>query len=360
MIFKITLNSNINSVGDVFFTTPSKDELIKAEKIIYALCNEKIEKLYDNNSSEFKTRILNLLNNELNKIHTTETAYHFLILKEIAELSKEEGYPVISFGDLSGTIISYLLGITSYNHFNTNIEFYAPEILWGTNTNPKLPDFTIGIAPQIRSLINERLDSKYCSISCDGKTYRQLSLVDVKSCEELGQLSKRYGNLPDICKFDNKLYLQVVKNIVGDYLKLTKETKESVDYSSFSEDMLQKITWDFNSVLRLYGYINGAFNQVKNLSVLNDLNFFVTREEFFKCLTQYNVPVDTALDIVKKGVWSTGEKRKKYIEILDIYNVPEHIKYYFSNVSHLWTYSACVDRLLHKCYMVWYQERRNK
>lgn len=357
MTFKITLNSNINSVGDVFFTIPLKNELVKAEKFICDICNKRIVELYNNKSSDVKTQITNHLNSELNKMHSTKTAYHFLILKEIVELSREEGYPVVSFGDLSGTIISCLLGITSYNHLNANVEFYAPEIVWGTDENPHLPDFTIGIAPQIRSLINERLDSKYGHIPCDNKTYKQISLIDVESCEELGQLSKKYGNLPDICKFDNKLYLQVVKNIVGDYLKLTKETGELVDYSSFSEEKLQEVDWDFNSTLRLYAYTNGSFNHVKSLSVLNNSNFFVSREEFFKCLTQYNIPYNIALDIVKKGIWSTGERREKHIEILDIYGVPEYIKDYFSCVTHLWTYSSCVDRLLHKCYITWYQEQ---
>ena len=156
------------------------------------------------------------------------------------------------------------------------------------------------------------LDSKYGYISCDNKTYKQISLIDVESCEELGQLSKKYGNLPDICKFDNKLYLQVVKNIVGDYLKLTKETGELVDYNSFSEEKLQEINWDFTSTLRLFAYTNGSFNHVKSLSVLNNSNFFMSREEFFKCLTQYNIPYNIALDIVKK-VFGPQEKGVKNI-----------------------------------------------
>lgn len=357
MIFKITLNSNINSVGDVFFTIPSKYELIKAEKIVYDLCNERIVRLYNDNSVEFKTQIVNLLNNELDKMVATETAYHFLILKEIADLSTEKGYPIITLGDLSGSIISYLLGITKYDCFSTNLKNYAPKIIWGTEENTKTPDFTIGIAPQIRSLINERLDSKYGSISCDNKTYKQISLDDVKTCENLGKLLKKFGSHPDNCEFDDTIYLRVVENIVDDYLNLTRETKECVDYTSFSKELLQKNTWNFDSALRLYAYTNGAFNHTKSTSVLNDSNFFVTREEFFKCLTQHNIPANIALDIVKKGVWSMGEKRKKYVEVLDNYNVPEHIKNYFSDVTHLCTYSSCVDRLLHNCYIAWYQEK---
>ena len=70
----------------------------------------------------------------------------------------------------------------------------------------------------------------------------------------------------------------------------------------------------------------------------------------------HNVPADIVLDIVKKGIWAQGEKRQTYLKTLKSYNVPKSIEGYFSNVTHLWTLSSCIDRLLHKCYIAWYQE----
>ena len=122
------------------------------------------------------------------------------------------------------------------------------------------------------------------------------------------------------------------------------------------EEIKQITSWDFHSVLRLYAYTLDSFNHTKSIQNLNNENFFVTRDEFFKNLTCHNVPIDIALDIVKRGVWSTGAKREKYIHILDKYNVPEYIKNYLSDVTHLWVSADCVGRLLHMCYMAWYQE----
>lgn len=69
------------------------------------------------------------------------------------------------------------------------------------------------------------------------------------------------------------------------------------------------------------------------------------------------MPTDITLDIVKKGVRSTGAKREKYVKELEKYNVPEYIKNYFSDVTHLWVSTDCVGRLLHMCYIAWYQEK---
>ena len=76
---------------------------------------------------------------------------------------------------------------------NNGVENYLPELAWGIDTNITAPNFTIGIAPQIRSLISERLDSKYSGVECDNDIFKQISLVDVKTCEMLGSLSKETG-----------------------------------------------------------------------------------------------------------------------------------------------------------------------
>ena len=70
----------------------------------------------------------------------------------------------------------------------------------------------------------------------------------------------------------------------------------------------------------------------------------------------YNVPADIALDIVREDVWSQRENRQTYLKLLKSYAVPTYIENYFLNTTHLWTVSSCIDRLLNKCYISWYQE----
>lgn len=350
MIFKLTLNSNEPLVGDVFYTVPTTEEIQKAEKIVIDLCNERITEVYKESGQEIQKIIKDCLNNEIEKMCATETAYYFLVLKEIAELTQEEGYPIKTLGNLSGSIISYLLGITEYEPLSVGVENYLSELTWGTDTNITIPDFTLGIAPQIRPLIHERLDAKYSGVECDNNIFKQISLIDVKTCEVLGTLSKETGQRPLISDFDSSVYQRVVRNIIDDCME-----EDSVK-ALLHEEIKQITHWDFHSVLRLYAYTLDSFNHTKSILNLNNKNFFVTRDEFFKNLTAHNVPTDIALDIVKRGVRSTGAKREKYVTELEKYNVPEYIKNYLSNVTHLWASADCVGRLLHMCYMAWYQE----
>ena len=351
MIFKLTLNSNEPVVGDVFYTVPTTEEIQKAEKIVIDLCNERITEVYKESGQEIQRIIKDCLNNEIEKMCATETAYYFLVLKEIAELTQEEGYPIKTLGNLSGSIISYLLGITEYEPLSVGVENYLPELTWGTDTNITIPDFTLGIAPQIRPLIHERLDVKYSGVECDTNIFKQISLINVKTCEVLGALSKETGQRPFISDFDSAVYQRVVRNIIDNCLE--EDSVKALLY----EEIKQITSWDFHSVLRLYAYTLDSFNHTKSILNLNNKDFFVTRDEFFNNLTRHNVPTDIALDIVKKGVRSTGAKREKYVKELEKYNVPEYIKNYFSDVTHLWVSTDCVGRLLHMCYMAWYQEQ---
>ena len=351
MRFRVTLNHNNAPVGDVFYTVPTTDEMKKAEKIIIDLCNERLTEAYKANAQEEPKTIEDCLNNEIEKMCSTEIAYNFLILKEIAEVSQEAGYPIKALGNLSGSIISYLLGITEYDPLNIGVENYLPELTWGTNTNISIPNFTVGIAPQIRSLISERLDSRYSGVECDNDIFKQIPLLDVKTCEVLGGLSKETGQRPFISDFDSAVYQRVVRNIIDDCME--EDSVKNLLY----EEIKQITNWDFHSVLRLYAYTLDSFNHTKSIRNLNNKNFFVTRDELFKELICYNVPTDITLDIVKKGVRSTGAKREKYVKELETYNVPEYIKNYFSDVTHLWVSTDCVGRLLHMCYIAWYQEK---
>ena len=350
MRFRLTLNNGNSAVGDIFYTVPTTNEMQKAEKIIIDFCNERLAAAYKANTQEEQKTIEACLNHEIEKMCTTESAYYFLIAKEIAEVSQEAGYPVKTLGNLSGSIISYLLGITEYDPLNIGVENYFPEFIWGTDTNIVAPNFTIGIAPQIRSFISERLDSKFSGVESDNDIFKQIPLMDVKTCEMLGTLSKETGKCPFISDFDSAVYNRVVWNIIDGCME-----EDSVKVLLY-EEIKQVTSWDFHSVLRFYAYTLDSFNHTKSIQNLNNENFFVTRDEFFKNLVCHNVPADVALDIVKKGVRSTGAKREKYVKELEKYNVPEYIKNYFSDVTHLWQSSDCVGRLLHMCYIAWYQE----
>lgn len=322
MVFKITSAGNNSTFGDLFYSVPKKEEIKKAEEKVINICNENEE----SKSADIQAR----LKYEFEKMCSTETAYHFLVLKEIAELSLSEGYPIIALGDLSGSIISYLLGITTYNPLDISEEMMATELVWGTDEEPIAPDFSIGIAKQVRLHIHKRLDEKFGFTKSDDNLFKHISMVDSDACETLGELAKATGVIPSLEDLSEQTFIDVANRI----------SDESID------------CYDFDSLLRLIAHGRGSYNCDKGTQ---NKNCFVTRDEFFNNLIEYNVPAAVALELVKKGVWSVDEKRESYKRILMDYNVPLFIRECFDQVTHLCTTASCVDRLLHECYISWYQ-----
>lgn len=338
MIFKVT-------PSEIFYTVPTPEELQKAEETVSNLCHERIMAIYkDNDATRQKVSVW--LDAELDKMHATGTGLHFLILRDITLCSREAGYPIIALGDLPGSVISYLLGVTEMDPF----EYYTPEIVWGLDANPITPDCTIGIAPQVRPLIPKYLDSQHGFVPCDREMFRKISLVDVNTCEQLGGLAQETEKNPTLGDIDNIVCLRATKDILEEF---SKENGTSIP---LVEEFNQPENWNLHSLLRLYAFTKGEFSNGDNLMNLNASEFFVTREEFYHCLVQHNMPAEIALDIVKKGVWATSAKREKYNAILEFYQVPASVKDYYAKVQHLWTMASCVGRVMHKCYLAWYQE----
>lgn len=334
MIFKVTPN-------EVFYTIPTSEELVKAEEKVVNLCWECLSTIWKEDAATHQ-KVSAWLEEELAKMRATGSAFHFLILRDIAICSREAAYPIIALGNLSGSVISFLLRITE----TEPVEYYTPEIVFGSDANPVTPDCTIGIAPQVRPLLQKYLDDRHGFIECNKELFRQLSLVDVDTCTKLGALLQGTQKTPTLCDIDYKVCHRVANDILVEF---SKEHRVS---GVLVEEFNQPAHWNLNSLLRLYAFTKAEFNNGNDLKKLNASGFFVTREEFYHCLVQYNVPAEIALDIVKGGVWSTGTKREKYIATLESYRVPEFVKDYFSQVQNLWTMASCVDRVLHKCYLV--------
>ncbi len=359
MQFTITSAENNSTFGNVFFTVPVKEELLKAEKNIMDICNQKISEIYNKNSTRFKLATTRL-KQESEKMCITETAFYFLILKEISDISKQNGYPVMS-SDLSGSVIAYLLGITSVDPLSINTNYSPIELLWGTDANPDPPSFETCIAQPIHPLIHKQLDNKYGFTVCNDRLYKEFSLIDSEMCLILGFLKKATHNKVPLSSQSQTLYIHIAQGIIYDYiyelelLGTTNDTFDQISHiSNLAKELKQMPNIDFSFLFRLYAYCQGSFAHKKSLSALNDPTFFVTRDEFFNALTNHNMPVDVSLEFVKRGVWSE-HNRDKYVNILKSYNMPKYICDFFDITTNLWDADACIGRLLPICELLWYK-----
>lgn len=379
------------------FTCPTEEEIKNIEQQIIKLCRGKAGELYGMNF------IVGRLETELQLMKKTGTAFHFALIKEITDLSREEGYPVMIQGALSGSVIAYLLGISYINPmkahyrcsdsictfcFDTKIStsgfgidmpdkicqksegeikkygFNIPfEIVWGSFYNPQIPDFSLSIAAPIRHLIKKRLNAKFGAVNSYKKIYKEIIIADSKICENIGIIAKKTGVFPTSEQYKKDVYIEVLKYIAKDSNEMLAEFIENKSISekeyargrAFTEEIETITECDFKTLTRIYAYLNGSFTHKKSLENIYKPDFFVSKDEFFEVLTSYGMSDDIAFDFIKHAFWSYNNKHNKYEYLLDEYNIPLWIKNYFSEVNSLWSVAPCISRLQLKCVMAWYE-----
>lgn len=338
--------------NELQFTMPTQNAINDAAEQVERLCRSRIGELYGN--LDFAKSRLEL---ELAMMRQTNTAFRFLMTKEMANLSRSEGYPVMVAGEISGAIIAFLLGITSINPFQpyyfceSDGHLLCTDMVWGALKNPREPSFQIFIAEPVRPLVAQHLNTKFQYAEATEEILMQrIPSFDV--CEKIGQLAKLIGEVPKSNQFDNEVYLQVIRNLIDK--NLSSDFANPLE-ENFIKELRSITACDFYTLTRILGYINGSFRQERTVKKLYDSKFFMLRDEFFEALVSCEIPSDIAYNFTKRGVWSRDLRREKYMHILEEYGVPRELKDYFEQVTNLWPASACISRLQLMCTMAWYQ-----
>ena len=297
------------TIGELFFSLPLLEELALAEEQISSYCRNALQQ-NENSRLEY----------ELEQMKKTKTAFHFLVLKEICSLSKEEGYQIILKGNIAGSIISSLLGISP---INPNEDYcISSELIWETHKDYYTPVFEIGISEQIRSLIQERLDEKFGFVKSNDTLYYKIRMTDTNLCDEVGNTDIKIKN------FDTDICTKVLHKLYPEY---------------------NKITCNFEQLITLYAYQSGSFSNDICLEKLFDDNIIVTRDKLYFALISNEVPKEIAIEVVKKGMWSSETKKGEYLLLLEKYSLPEFVISSFTNTKHLWNTASCISRLCLLC-----------
>ncbi|MBE6814197.1 MAG: hypothetical protein E7522_01980 [Ruminococcaceae bacterium] len=375
--------------GKLRFSAPIQEEIEKATKEIWQLCCDRLGKLYG------VTELgLEWLAPEIYNVQVTETTHNFLILKEIAELSREKGYPILVEGNLSSSLIAYLLGITNVNplkaHYYCENEecskiyeeikdnvfgidaedklcpkckrkmtkdgYSLKFIAWGPLRHPKAPDFSIEIAPEIRPFIEDRLNQKFKSVKSDEESYLEFNMNDSCQCSDIGNMYKQIGVKPETEQYTNEVYLRALKNLSEKAKEMVEEDeKDEEGILKFADELRNIKNCDFHTLCRIFAYHCASFKNGKSLKNLDNPDFFVTREELISQLAAIGFSAKSYLDFVKHGVWSLGERKEKYIEKLKEHNAPEQLIENFKNTTNLWPMCACITRMQLACEKAWYE-----
>lgn len=317
MHFIVTTETS-SSYGDLFFTKPIPEETQKAAQKVAELCYKVVPQT---------ERYIQRLEEELQYMRETGTAYHFLILKEIHELSPKG---ILLRGGVSGSIISWLLGFCAVDPFKPELEaqqLTTPvEFVWGLPEQIKVPTISLSIDPQVRPLIQSRLDQCFGNVKSDDNLYFRFSMLDFKMPEFMSTscLNALHTIAEKQISQSKKLFAE--KN-------LTEE--ECYERTSLLQEMTELQSCDLPTLIRLWAYYLSDFEGQRRAADLEDPWFFTTKDELYAKLIGCGVSKPDATEIVKRGVWSTGKKREGYIALLNQYSVPQALISNFAKVRYL-------------------------
>ena len=329
MRFQVTSGGENYGVGALFYSVPSKKEIDKANVTIKKLCREKVGELYGGQNF-----MVARLEDELFLMEKTGAGFDFLLLKEIADFSREQGYPVLLMGDISGSVILYLLGVSLINpmppHYRCEGECYPNfevvekaisgfdlpdrcchicgkqmvkdghdirlDMVWKGDTQPQGLD--IAIAETIRPYLPEYLDEKFGNCEADKMLYRRISMPSNSQCQLVGELNKKTKTKWSLEIFQDEALLQhVLKEFIKDEERHLEEMKaHHPETATWCEQELafikscETITKvDFRTLTRIYGYRVMGTEEQKVKENVYDEHFVIFKDEQLNSKSTYGV-----------------------------------------------------------------------
>lgn len=336
-----------NRPGNLAFSVPTQDAMGKAEDEVTALCRDQYRKAFPERKEP-----LEQLEMELKWMKETGTAFHFLILREVAELSREEGYPFMANSKCTCSLIAFLLEISQVDPFYL---FRSGRFTLGK------PYFEIHVAPPVFNQLAQRLQKKFGEVDAAELGYHTITVMESERCEIIGKLARKTGETPSC--FGNDVYISVLHTIAEQILAKSLDAKndneeeyfQSVRFASEMKDITE---CDFDALVRIFAYDKGTFSKPKCLENLKNPNFFVLREELVEALQACGMPYDDAEYLAHKGVWhNTGNnaRREEDARLMEKYHVPQTIRESFSCIWNLQPSYGCINRLILMCMEAWYK-----
>lgn len=319
MRFQVTSGGENYGVGALFYSAPSEKEIIKANETVEKLCREKVGELYGDQNF-----VVGRLEDELFLMEKTGSGFDFLLLKEIAEFSREQGCPVLLMGDISGSIILFLLGVSFINplppHYRCeggcypNFEvgetaisgFDLPDkccptcgkqmvkdghnirldVVWKKATKPQALD--IAIAESIRPYLLKCLNDKFGNCEADAMLYRRIVMPSNSLCQLVGDIANetKIKCSLEICH-DEVLLQQVLKEFIEDEKRHLDEMKEQ--HPETATWCAQELAYikscktitkiDFGTLTRIYGYHVMGTDDQKMYENIYDEHFVIFKDE---------------------------------------------------------------------------------
>lgn len=151
---KISDKCNVDiTIGKWYFPKFILPEGMTPDKMLIDLSQEKLKEKFINVTKEMKDR----LSYELNIINEKGYASYFLIVMDMVNWANEMGIITNTRGSAAGSLVSYVLGITTVNP----LTYYLPFERFLNPFRPSPPDIDFDVSDDRREEIIEYISNKY-------------------------------------------------------------------------------------------------------------------------------------------------------------------------------------------------------
>ena len=340
MRFTIAKPTKLMSFGDLFFTSPDGKEIKSAFLKLEQECRTLADKEFPiSREHPERMNLLSQVEKELNMIDATGLTYSILIMKEIADLSRELGFPTTVLGQESGLIILYLLGVSGIHPGQYNYSTIPSEMVYDSGLFDNSLSFTLAIAEPVRERIHNRLDRVFGKVKCCNSIYSKISLPDSRLLEQIGEYRDQSGfSYSDIDLEEAELLRAVCDQLCCDQL----HRERNFDYPESSFELA-----------RLYAY---AVCNSENKDHFSTIKNYVFRDDIYQALTKTTMAPPKRLRFARN--WTQRIEKEKDIQMLKRYGLPDKLIDVYTELENLWPTTSCLARV-NSLLMVKYYERHN-
>lgn len=339
MRFTIAKPADYMSFGDLFYTRPFYRGNRELFRQLAELCRQRADEEFPLDADHPENRvIIQQIERELHMIENPDDAIMVLILKEIADLSREMGYQTTLWGAESGLIIMYLLGISGIHPKQFRYSTIPSDLYLAVASYHCRLSFTLAIAEPVRGKIQKRLDQKFGNMRTLNHVYLKIGLPDCDGLKMITDASEKTGiDYHRIDLEDPDLLKSVCDDICHNDLKFER-------YFAYPESSLD--------LARVYAY---AVCDSETKERFDSVKDYVFRDDIFKALNETHLCPKKVEALARN--WSLGDEKIKDIELMKQHGVPEEVIGVYRELGNQWPAASCLARVNTMLMMKFYEKR---
>ena len=328
MLFLLAKPESHMSWGNLFYNAPEKSEIDKAYEELVDLCLKRAEAEFPRHPDyPERNKMIPQVIKELQAIRDTESAFSFLVMCEIASLSREQGYPTAMNGMSGGLIVSYLLGISNIHPAQFDYSTVPSDMAVDKAYVDESFVLSLAIAEPIRKLIQHRLDQCFIKAKYQKELYLCIDLPDWQMLESIGKLAAKTGE--DF----NKVSLENPKLIETINMDICKTRFHCEPYYPAPQTPLE--------LARVYAYAMCAADSKDHFERVKD---YVFRDDIYRELAKNkDLVIDEIMSLIRN--WSKGDEKANDIRLLYEYDIDKKVIAVYRELYNQWDAADCLARV---------------